>query len=125
MEVFYRPPEYSSKQLLAECDLPTSDLKPGHFDSFIGCGAPDNLKGIVGLECFGSVALLRSLAVAEVARGLGCAKALVLEAESYAKGKGVSGLYLLTTTAESFFSKKIRRTRALKNSSGFTQLNYR
>ena len=105
MQIFHRPPEGRSLELLAECDLTTSDLESRHFDDFLGCGTAEDLKGIVGLEVFGSVALLRSLAVAEKARGLGCGKALVASAEKYAKDKGVHELYLLTTTAESFFAR--------------------
>jgi len=104
MRIFYGPPEYSSKQVLADCGLPTSDLGSAHFDDFIGCGSPEDLKGVVGLELFGSVALLRSLAVIKVARGLGCAKKLVFEAENRARESGIKELYLLTTTAEKFFS---------------------
>ena len=91
--------------MLAECDLTTSDLESRHFDDFLGCGTAEDLKGIVGLEVFGSVALLRSLTVAKEARGLGYGKALVASAENYAKDKGVRELYLLTTTAESFFAR--------------------
>lgn len=105
MQIFHRPPEHRSRELLAECDLPTSDLESCYFDNFLGCGTAEDTKGIVGLEIFGPVALLRSLAVAEEARGLGCGEALVTEAENYAKDKGARELYLLTTTAESFFAR--------------------
>lgn len=103
MPIFHRPSESLSRALLTQCDLPTEDLESRHFDHFFGCGHAGDLKGIVGLEIFGLVALLRSLAVLEEARGLGCGKALVAKAESYAKEKGVRELYLLTTTAELFF----------------------
>ncbi|MBV7328340.1 GNAT family N-acetyltransferase [Chloroflexi bacterium TSY] len=103
MKIFHHPPEFRSRELLAECDLPTSDLESRHFDHFLGCGPAEDPQGIVGLEIFGAVALLRSLAVAKDARGTGCGKALVMGAETYAKEKGVSKLYLLTTTAERFF----------------------
>ena len=105
MQIFHRPPEAPSRALLTECDLPTSDLESRHFDDFLGCGNPEDPKGIVGLEIFGSLALLRSLAVAEEVRGLGCGKALVAGAENYAKEKKVHALYLLTTTAEPFFAR--------------------
>lgn len=58
---------------------------------------------MVGVEFYGAVALLRSLAVAEGVRGKGCGKRLVQEAEQYAARNGVKRLYLLTTTAEPFF----------------------
>lgn len=105
MQIFHRPPESRSRQLLVECDLPTSDLKSHHFAHFLGCGTAEALQGIVGLEIYGSVALLRSLAVAKEARGSGCGQALVTGAENYAKEKGVRELYLLTATAERFFAR--------------------
>ena len=103
MQIFHKPPENRSRALLTECDLPTLDLESHHFDHFLGYGTANDLKGIVGVEIFGSVALLRSLAVAKQARGLGYGKKLVEGIENYAKAKGVNELYLLTTTAEDFF----------------------
>ncbi len=105
MRIFHNPPEHRLLELLANCDLPTSDLKSHHFENFLGCGTAEDLKGIVGLELFDSIALLRSLAVAEEVRGSGCGKALVKEVENYAIEKGVRKLYLLTTTAEGFFAR--------------------
>jgi amino-acid N-acetyltransferase len=105
MQIFHRPPECRARALLVACDLPTSDLASHHFDHFLGCGTTEALQGIVGLEIFGALALLRSLAVAKDARGSGCGKALVAAAETYAKQKGVRDLYLLTTTAERFFAR--------------------
>ena len=103
MHLYRHPPEAVTRELLAQCGLPTSDLDAWDFEHFFGCGSPENPKGVVGLELFDSFALLRSLAVAEENRGLGCGKALVAEAERYAREKGVRELYLLTTTAEEFF----------------------
>ena len=57
----------------------------------------------MGVELYGDVALLRSLAVAQNVRGQGCGRRLVQEAEQYASRNGVKRLYLLTTTAEAFF----------------------
>lgn len=103
MNIFPRPPQAAATALLAQCDLPNGDLKSVHFDHFLGCGSPEKLEGLVGLEIFGTVALLRSLAVAETARGSGCAKALVQQAEQHALKNGVRTLCILTTTAERFF----------------------
>ncbi len=103
-KIFSHPPESSSKELLAACDLPTSDLEAGHFDHFLGYGTEESLQGLVGVELFESNGLLRSLAVAEEARGSGAGKVLVESIENYARDKGAQHLYLLTTTAEKFFS---------------------
>lgn len=102
IEIFRRPPEAPARRLLVECGLPASDLDARHFEDFLGCGRSD-LRGVVGLEVFGCVALLRSLGVAEEARGAGCGRALVEGIEAHARQRGVSDLYLLTTTAEAFF----------------------
>lgn len=104
MHICRHPAEAAAKRLLAECHLPSSDLEPRHFEHFFGCGDKEAPQGVVGLELYGPVALLRSLAVAEKARGKGCGRELVAEAERYAWSQGVKEIYLLTTTAERFFS---------------------
>lgn len=105
MNLFRNPPAPQVKSLLTESQLPSSDLSPKDLEHFFGCGATQAPKGVVGLEIYGTVALLRSLAVAKDCRGIGCGKALVAEAERYAESKGVSELFLLTTTAERFFER--------------------
>ena len=105
MRIFERPGEARVKRLLSEADLPTADLTPGHLDHFFGCGSGDALEGVIGLEPYGAVALLRSLAVASTRRGHGLGTQLVAHAERYARERGVRALYLLTTTAEPFFRR--------------------
>ena len=61
---------------------------------------------MVGLELYGEVALLRSLAVASSRRGTGVGSGLVAHAERHARDQGVQSLYLLTTTAEQFFLRR-------------------
>jgi amino-acid N-acetyltransferase len=56
-----------------------------------------------GLEVYGEVALLRSVAVA--VRGQGLGRELVQQLLEYAKSLGVNEVVLLTKTAESFFAK--------------------
>jgi amino-acid N-acetyltransferase len=92
-------------QLLTACELPTSDIASSDSILFFGLHADDKLVGIVGLEVYGSVALLRSLAVAPGQRKHGKGKSLVEFAETYAAKHGIESLYLLTTTAGDFFSK--------------------
>jgi len=103
MDIFANPNESAVKQLLSESSLPVADITAQHLRHFFGCGSGPELEGLVGLELYGEVALLRSLAVAAVRRGSGLGSQLVEHAERYARDQGVKSLYLLTTTAEAFF----------------------
>ncbi len=105
MNIFRNPPESAVKNLLTESNLPSSDLTADHLEHFFGCGPKERLNGVVGLEIYSKVALLRSLAVAQELRGSGFGKALVAEAESYARSRDVTEIYLLTSTAERFFER--------------------
>lgn len=103
--IFRSPPLRAARRLLADVGLPANDLAAQRFEHFFGCGEPENPKGIVGLELHGEAGLLRSLAVDVAARGRGCAKALVAQAERDAREHGVRRLFLLTTTAADFFAR--------------------
>ena len=98
-----RPSLGAAKALLAACNLPVGDLTDSHCEHFFYWGPANAPTGLVGLELFGDVALLRSLAVSADVRSSGMGTALVRHAESYALSQGVRTLYLLTTTAEGFF----------------------
>ena len=103
MPIYPHPPIAKVRNLLAACSLPASDLDDAGLDHFFGCGEEGEPKGAVGVELHGNVGLLRSLAVEKSARGRGCGTRLVEEAEKHAARHGVRTLYLLTTTAETFF----------------------
>lgn len=98
-------PNADVEALLAENHLPISDLRDSSKVTLFGCVSDTQVSGIVGLELYGDVALLRSLAVAGAARGDGLGNALVAHAERYAAQQGVGSIYLLTTTASDFFSR--------------------
>ena len=69
----------------------------------------ENEKGIVGtvgLEIFGSDAVLRSLAVDKDARGAGYGWMLADTVIQHARYRGVSQLYLVTENAGDFFAGK-------------------
>ena len=116
MNLFNAPDMVSVSKLLQANQLPTADLSKLNPDYFIGCGERHDPMGYIGLETFESDGLLRSLVVDERARGQGCGKALVQELESFAKDSNIKTLYLLTETAEDFFTilgfERIERTRA-------------
>jgi amino-acid N-acetyltransferase len=105
MKIFANPKELAVKKLLTESGLPTADIAAQHLSHFFGYGQGPELDGVVGLELYGNVALLRSLAVSAPRRGTGLGSKLVAHAERYAQERGVQALYLLTTTAESFFQR--------------------
>ncbi|MFT5445094.1 MAG: amino-acid N-acetyltransferase [Gammaproteobacteria bacterium] len=105
MNIFPHPPRDRALQLLVECDLPWGDLKASSLEYFLGCGDESAPNGIIGLERHGKDALLRSLAVSADCRQSGCGKAPVSRLEELAQSNGVRELYLLTTTAEAFFSR--------------------
>jgi len=100
-----RPPLQRVCELLQAAALPVTDLTPAHLSHFFGCGDETAPQGVVGVELHGEDALLRSLAVAEAARGKGCGRALVAQAERHARGHGARRIYLLTTTAAEFFGR--------------------
>lgn len=91
---------------LASAGLPTADLAAAPRADFWGCSANEDLAGVIGLEGYGAVALLRSLAVAPDWQGRGLGSALLAHAERMARSRGVQALYLLTTTAEAFFTRR-------------------
>jgi amino-acid N-acetyltransferase len=100
-----RPSLSTAVKLLASAQLPTEDLTAEHCKHFFFAGSPAEPTGLVGLELFGEVALLRSLVVSADRRGTGEGSVLLRYAEDHARAQGVRTLYLLTTTAEPFFAK--------------------
>jgi amino-acid N-acetyltransferase len=103
---YFRPRLAAVQALLGESQLPALDLTEAHLEHFIGCGSAGALEGVVGVELYPPVALLRSLAVVPSKRHTGLGGALLVEAERYAQSNGVSEIYLLTNTAERFFQRK-------------------
>ena len=63
------------------------------------------IVGCVALEVYAEGALLRSLAVDGRHRGKGLGGRLIASALELASGLGVPAVYLLTTTAESYFPR--------------------
>src|SRR5262245_44829085 len=63
------------------------------------------IVGAIGLEVFGPAGLLRSLVVDPGSRGRGIADRLVDHLQARALHRGVETLWLLTTSAASFFAR--------------------
>ncbi|MEI6638874.1 MAG: arsenic resistance N-acetyltransferase ArsN2 [Chlorobiaceae bacterium] len=91
--------------LLAESGLPVSDISHDHCPLFFGIQSDFCLKAVIGLELFGSVGLIRSLAVSKDCRGQRVGRQLVDFAAYYAAERGVETVFLLTTTAAVFFQQ--------------------
>jgi len=105
-DIHPHPSLAAARALLEAAQLPTADLTPDHCEHFFYQGPLAAPTGLVGLELFGDVALLRSLAVSPTAQGSGMGSALLEHAEDYARSARVKTLYLLTTTAEEFFDRR-------------------
>lgn len=91
--------------VLSKNNLPTSDLGDESKVYWLGLHSNECLAGIVGIEAYGSVVLLRSLAVASSARASGYGWSLVANAEAWALQSRVKKLYLLTETAAGYFAR--------------------
>lgn len=94
-----------AEALLQSGGLPVSDLRETPSLELFGLRTDGHLVGVVGVERYGEVALLRSLAVDATHRSSGFGQALVRHAERRAAQQGVKTCYLLTTTAADFFAR--------------------
>jgi N-acetylglutamate synthase-like GNAT family acetyltransferase len=88
--------------LLETADLPLAGAE-AHLSDFFLAFLDDVLIGSAGLECYGDIALLRSVAVAFPERGQNLGQALVQQVLAYAASLKVRQVVLLTTTAADFF----------------------
>jgi amino-acid N-acetyltransferase len=93
------------RAFLEAAGLPAADVETGRQEYLL---AEENgrLVGTIGLERVGQDALSRSLAVAPELRGRGLAARLDHAAVELARARGVKALYLLTTTAEGYASRR-------------------
>jgi amino-acid N-acetyltransferase len=111
--------------LLQQNQLPVSDIDEKKI--LFALVERDRVIGTGGLEFFDDCALLRSLSVTKDLRGKGLGKAITHELEKICREKGTVNVYLLTETAENFFTNEgyqaIKRADAplsIKNCSEFT-----
>jgi amino-acid N-acetyltransferase len=86
-------------------NLPSEDITPELLASFLVCRDAIGVVGVIGLEYYGTVALLRSLVVADGFEGRGLGGRLMGAATHFARRRGVRWIFLLTTTAEAFFER--------------------
>ena len=90
-------------QLLAAAGLPTADLTIDRLA--LVAIVDENLAGMIGLETFGSLGLLRSLVVSPECRRHGLGDQLVAALEDHARALGIIELWLLTLDAGPYFER--------------------
>lgn len=91
-------------RLLTEANLPPFPVGD-HWDSFWLLEGHEGIVGMIGLEIFGSSALLRSIVVDESLRGKGLGEQLTQKALSEARSRGVRNVYLFTMDRAPFFAR--------------------
>jgi len=94
----------SIERLLRERRLPTDGARD-HLATFLVATDGPSLLGCAGIEQYGDVGLVRSVAVAETAGGRGVGAELVRALLARARTLGLRELYLLTTTAAGYFPR--------------------
>lgn len=90
-------------ELLRNAALPVADLSAERL-AFVAYKQQE-MQGVIGLESFENVGLLRSLVVSRAARGSGIGAALVAALEAVCRVRGIRELWLLTIDADAFFAK--------------------
>jgi amino-acid N-acetyltransferase len=91
-------------ELLKTSKLPTDGLAD-HLATTLVARADDTLVGCAAVEIYGRAGLLRSVAVEGARRGAGLGQRLTVAALELARARGVTSVYLLTTTAGDFFPR--------------------
>lgn len=91
--------------LLQANSLPTQDL-PLSLDEFFTAADEGKVIGLIGMERYGHYGLLRSMVVHPDYRNKQIAETLVKKLEEQAKASGITVMYLLTETADKYFSRK-------------------
>lgn len=92
------------EQLLTARHLPTAGVRD-HLATFVVATRGESLLGCAGMERYGEIGLLRSVAVAENVGGRGVGAELVRAVLDRARTLGLRELYLLTTTAAGYFPR--------------------
>lgn len=94
------------EQLLLGLDLPVAGLVEQFPRGYVVArDEAGRVTGVAGLERYDSVGLLRSVGVSPSRRNAGLGRALVTDRLAYARELRLLAVYLLTTTAESYFAR--------------------
>ena len=90
--------------LLQQSALPIDGLRD-HLSTVLVAREDGAVVGSAALECYGSVALLRSVAVVATTRDQGLGDRLTRATLELAKIRGITDVYLLTETAQHYFPR--------------------
>jgi amino-acid N-acetyltransferase len=93
------------KALLDAAELPLDGLEEQFGESYAVAEAGGEIVGAEGIEVYERSGLLRSAVVRPDWRGRGIGDALTRDRLEWARGAGLERVYLLTTTAESYFPR--------------------
>jgi SAM-dependent methyltransferase/N-acetylglutamate synthase-like GNAT family acetyltransferase len=92
--------------LLSATGLPVDGVADQFEDGYVVTEADGAVVGAAGLEVYGGYGLLRSVVVAPEWRGRGVAESLVSDRVAWGAARGLHAIYLLPTTAASYFGKR-------------------
>ena len=94
------------RALLEDARLPLDGLEEQFGDGYaIAIDISGRAVGVEGIEVYGDSGLLRSAAVTGTHRGLGIGDALTRDRIAWARARGLRDVYLLTTTAATYFPR--------------------
>lgn len=92
-------------KLLQSENLPVEDIST-ELSNFFVIEDDGKIVGVIGLEIYGKDGLLRSMAVDREYRNKFLGAVLLNRLLLHAAKQNITGLYLITTTADKYFSKK-------------------
>ena len=117
------------KTALSHEGLPIDDIDDTDKVRFLGIKEGSILLGVIGLEIYENIVLLRSLIVDEQYRGKGFGIFLMNAAEDWCRERQLEQLYLLTTNAQAFFQtlhyeeiERVKVPEVIKATSQFSSL---
>ena len=132
-DVNIRPAESSdlglAKAWLSAAGLPIDDLTATHMAAFLVALQGDQAVGMIGIERFGDLGLLRSLVIDPGCRSKGLGAQLVAALERKARKLELRELWLLTIDADGFFERlgyraceRVDAPAAIRNTREFSSL---
>ncbi len=93
------------RRLLVQAHLPEAGLLDQFPAAYVVARDGAEIVGVAGLETYGPVGLLRSVAVLPGLRGGGVGRALVADRLAVARARALDSVYLLTTSAADYFAR--------------------